>query len=155
MSGNVGTAFPNFFHELTFFCQHRLLLPNEKEIVKSRFICQKLCFSTHTLTINSNGEACLPNDWPYMPLLSVLNNHTKPGSDQTKSEDLEIWFVQLSLQWIYYMNSTQKVFIPHVGVHLKMLFINKMLLNQGEPAAIPFKCGISTHEIIYCIFGYF
>jgi hypothetical protein len=76
--------------------------------MKSRFICQQLCFSTHTITINSNGETCLPNDWAYLPLLTVLSERTKPGSnEQTEPEDTV--YVQLCLIWVYMMNNLCKV----------------------------------------------
>lgn len=94
--------------QMTLLLLFRLLLPNENDVLKSRFLCQQFCFSTHTITINSNGETCLPNDWPYLPLLTVLSERTKPGSsDQTKPEDVR--YVQLCLVWVYLMNSLCKV----------------------------------------------
>ena len=51
----------------------RLILPDINAVEKSIKMNVKLCYSNSSLTINSNGETCLPADWQYLPLLTVLN----------------------------------------------------------------------------------
>ena len=50
-----------------------LILPNITSLERSIKMNAKLCYSLPSLTINSNGETCLPADWQYLPLLTVFH----------------------------------------------------------------------------------
>lgn len=56
-----------------------LILGTNAALEKSIVINNKLCYSVSSLTINSNGETCLPTDWQYLPLLTVLNRRMLPS----------------------------------------------------------------------------
>jgi hypothetical protein len=56
-----------------------LILGNNASLEKSILINKELCYSVSSLTISTNGETCLPSDWQYLPLLTVLNRRMLPS----------------------------------------------------------------------------
>ena len=86
---------------------HDLLLPNSNVVKRSEILHYQLCFSTATLTNNSNGETIMPTDWQYLPLLSIMHQrHTniKPNhesSSDSSANENEISSVRDCLLWVY------------------------------------------------------
>jgi hypothetical protein len=65
--------------DATVFSKIISLHLDELTLEKSIKLNNKLCYSISSLTINSNGETCLPADWQYLPLLTVLNRRMLPS----------------------------------------------------------------------------
>ena len=84
-----------------------LLLPNQKLLKQSTFHHHQLSYSIPSLTIKSNGETILPNDWEYLPLLTIMQQRqsdTRPESKfstDKSSDESEIVNVRDCLLWLY------------------------------------------------------
>ena len=84
-----------------------LLLPNQKLLRQSTFNHHQLSYSIPSLTIKSNGETILPNDWEYLPLLTIMQQRqsdTRPDSKfstDKSSDESEIANVRDCLVWLY------------------------------------------------------
>ena len=96
-----------------------LLLPNQKLLKQSTFHHHQLSYSIPSLTIKSNGETILPNDWEYLPLLTIMQQRqsdTRPDSKfstDKSSDESEIANVRDCLLWLYVTNiftSDEKTF---------------------------------------------
>ena len=57
----------------------QLILGNGSSLERSAVVNKQLCYSVASLTVGSNGENCLPADWQYLPLLTVLNRRMLPS----------------------------------------------------------------------------
>lgn len=86
---------------------HDLLLPNAAVTRKSKTIHHQLCYSTKTLTTNSNGETILPSDWQYLPLLILFHqrqsniNHESKSSIDGSADENEVENVRNCLLWVH------------------------------------------------------
>ena len=67
----------------------------------------QLAFSTSSKTVKSNGETILPNDWQFLPLLTIMQQRQSDTGPESKfstdksSDETEIENVRNCLLWLY------------------------------------------------------
>jgi len=102
---------------LAKLCQlYEELILSPKSVEKSRAIRFKLCYSTTSQTLSSNGETILPSDWQYLPLLTLMNKKSQPSNSASKnaqqesscSSEEEIQGIGRCLLWVHVVNQYSK-----------------------------------------------